>query len=424
MNQVILSTEITTTYEALLVLAFVLFFGIYAGRFFEKFKLPHITGYIVSGLIIGGVLSLFGLSELVGHLEVISSVALGFIAFGIGTELEFGKLKKSGKEVVVITVIQAVAAAVFVIGGLLIFRVSLPIALVLGAIATATAPAPIMLLTRKYQTQGALTDTLLPLVGMDDAVGIILFGVLLSVGKALNTGTHLSFINLVEGPLVELIGSAIVGIVVGLLASLIIKKITSRDRQKEELFLAISIVSVFITVSLAKIGLHIGDFQIHLSPILTPMTLGVVFANSLTRVRSHDVNLTVEKFTAPILIAFFTLAGAELVVAFVHNTDAHYGSLIGITVVYILFRAAGKMIGSHFGAKIMKSHRNVRKYLGFCLLPQAGVALGMAYQAKSDFGEPGMQILIVVLIATLVYELIGPIGVKISLDKSGEIRDY
>ena len=418
----LLSNDASFTYEALLVLALVLLLGLYAGRWFEKIKLPHITGYITIGVLVGLILVFLNLDETVEHLSIVSSVALGFIAFGIGTELEFSKLKKSGKEVVVITIIQAVMASVVTIGALLLIGVELPIALVLGAIATATAPAPIMLLTRKYRAKGALTDTLLPLVGMDDAVGIILFGVLLSVANSLNGGDELSIVRMLEGPLFELLFSVIVGTVIGFVAAKLIKRITSRDSQKEEVFLSVAVFAVFTTVALAKMHLSIGGFAIHLSPILTPMIMGVVLTNSLERVRAHDVNLSVESFSAPILIAFFTLAGAELVVAFAHNADVNYGSIIGITAVYLLARTIGKVYGAGLGAKIMHSHRNVKKYLGLCLLPQAGVALGMAYQAKTDFTEGGITILIVVLIATLVYELFGPIGVKMSLEKSGEIH--
>lgn len=416
------------TYEALLVLALVLLLGLYAGRWFEKIKLPHITGYIIMGVIIGGILILLGLGETVESLEVVSSVALGFIAFGIGTELEFSKLKKSGKEVVVITIIQAVLAAGVTILGLLALNliwpglVSLPIALVLGAIATATAPAPIMLLTRKYKAKGPLTDTLLPLVGMDDAVGIVLFGILLSVANSMNTGADLSVIEMLEGPLFELLFSAVVGALVGFVTAKMIKKIKSRDSQKEEVFLSVSVFAVFVTVAFAKMHLAIGGFEIHLSPILTPMIMGVVLTNSLSRVRSHDVNLSVESFSAPILIAFFTLAGSELVVAFAHNTDVPYGMIFGITAAYLVLRTIGKVYGAHLGGKLMNSHRSVKKYLGVCLLPQAGVALGMAYQAKNDFGTEGTYVLIVVLIATLVYELFGPIGVKKALHDANEIQ--
>lgn len=411
----------STLYETLLVLGFILFLGLYAGRWFEKIKLPHITGYIVVGVVIGVVLELLHIGYLVEHLEIISSVALGFIAYGIGTELLFSKLKKSGKEVVVITFIQAVAAALFTSLGVLVIGFSLPIALVLGAVATATAPAPIMLLTRKYRAKGPLTDTLLPLVGMDDAVGIVLFGVMLSIANSLNNGTDLSVKEMLSGPFLELVFSLIVGILVGLAFAYIIRKTRSRDSQKEEVFLSLGIFAVFLTVALAKMGLHIGHMEIHLSPILTPMIMGVVLANAVPNAKGHELSEVIEGFTGPIMIAFFTIAGAELVVAFASNTGINYGEIALITTIYIVFRIFGKLLGSYVGAVIMKSNKNVKKYLGVCLLPQAGVALGMAYQAKNDFGEEGMTILIVVLIATLVYELFGPIGVKYSLEQAGEI---
>jgi Kef-type K+ transport system membrane component KefB len=413
----------STSYQSLLVLGVILLFGLYAGRWFEKIKLPHITGYIVVGVMIGLGLELLGFGHLIHDLSIVSSVALGFIAYGIGTELRFGKLKKSGKEVVVITIIQAVAAAVFTMFGLLVIGISLPVALVLGAIATATAPAPIMLLTRKYRAKGPLTDTLLPLVGMDDAVGIVLFGVLLSIANSINTGAELSVKEMLSGPSLELLFSLIVGILVGLLFAFIMRKTRNRDSQKEEVFLGVGIFAVFLTVALANMGLHIGEFQIHLSPILTPMIMGVALTNNVSKVKAHDISESIEGFTGPILIAFFTIAGAELIVAFAGNENVDYGMIAGVTTVYILFRIFGKLLGSYAGAKLMNSHTSVKNYLGICLLPQAGVALGMAYQAKTDFvGEDGVTVLIVVLIATLVYELFGPIGVKYSLEKAGEIK--
>ncbi len=422
MRFLMLSTDASFTYQALLVLALVLVLGLYAGRIFSRIKLPHITGYIVMGVVIGLGLVWMNLGDIVEHLNIVSSVALGFIAFGIGTELEFGKLKKSGKQVLVITIFQAVSASVVTIVGILIIGVSLPIALVLGAIATATAPAPIMLLTRQYRAKGPLTDTLLPLVGLDDAVGIILFGVLLAVADAMNTGVELTVLEMIEDPAIELAASAIVGAIIGFVAAFLIRQIKSKDSQKEEAFLAVSVFAVFMTVALAKMGVVVNGFPFHLSPILTPMVMGVVLTNNLTRVRAHDVNLSVEQFSSPILVAFFTLAGAELVIAFSQNIDVDYGSLIGITAVYIIFRIIGKLSGAYLGARVMKAHRSVQRFLGICLLPQAGVALGMAYQAKTDFGEHGITILIVVLIATLVYELFGPIGVKAALEKANEIH--
>jgi len=419
----VLNTSMTAqTYEALLLLAFILILGLFAGRWFEKLKLPHITGYITMGVMLGLILTLFGIGNLIDNLVVISSIALGFIAYGIGTELRFDKLKKSGKEVVVITVIQATMAALFTIFGLYVVGVTLPIALVLGAIATATAPAPIMLLTRKYRSRGSLTDILLPLVGMDDAVGIVLFGILLSVAMSLKDGVGLSVKEMLLSPSLELLNSLIVGVFVGLAVSLILKYVNQRDYQKEEIFLGTAIFAVFVTVALANMGIHFGNLSFHLSPILTPMIMGVTITNSITKVRSHDMSIAVEKFTNPIMVVFFTLAGAELVVAFSAHQNANYAYIAGLTATYIIVRVTGKVLGSYLGARLMHSNINVRKYLGICLLPQAGVALGMAYQARTDFGDEGITILIVVLIATLVFELFGPIGVKYSLGKSNEIN--
>lgn len=423
LNIILSSGTDSLTYESLLVLALVLVLGMYAGKIFERFRLPHITGYILMGVIIGLFLVLFGFEDIISHLQVVSSVALGFIAFGIGMELDFMKLKKSGKEVVVITIVQAVMASLITIVLVLLTKTPLHIALVLGAIATATAPAPIMLLTRKYRTRGPLTDTLLPLVGMDDAVGIVLFGIFLSIANSIKNGSDLSIVSMLEGPLLELVFSAIIGILVGFVSAELIRRISNKEAAKEEVFLAVTIFAVFVTVAFSKMDLAIGDFEIHLSAILTPMILGVVLTNRLSRVRSHDVNLAVESFSGPILIAFFTLAGSELVVALHEHADNfNLWNILGVTTVYVIARAIGKVYGAHLGGKIMKSHRNVRRYLGLCLLPQAGVALGMAYQARNDFGDAGIQVLIIVLIATLIYEIFGPFGVKFALEKSGEIR--
>ncbi len=417
-----LTAETTLVYETLLVLSFILLLGMYAGKLFDRLHLPHITGYIFIGTLFGIVLVTLDIEHHVSELSVVSSVALGFIAFNIGSELEFGKLKKSGKTVVVITVTQAIMAALFTIFGVYVIGTSLPISLVLGAIATATAPAPIMLIVRKYKAKGPLTDMLLPLVGMDDAVGVVLFGVLLAVANSLNTGEHLSLLAVLYQPFIELLGSLIVGIVVGLTISWLIKMVRDKDSDKEELFLDISIFAVLITVAVSKMGITVFGLHIELSPILTPMIMGIVLTNNVSRVRSHDVILSLEQFTSPILIAFFTLAGAELVVAFANNQTIALKSLFWLTTAYIIFRMIGKIVGAYAGAKLMNAHRNVKKYLGLCLLPQTGVALGMAYQAKTDFGDSGMIILIVVLVATLVYAMLGPIVVMWSLEKAGEIH--
>ncbi len=421
-NILLLSGNGAVTYETLIVLGAIILLGLFMGKIVEKIKIPYITGYIIAGLMLGGILVLLNFEDLMGNLEVISSIALGFIAYGIGRELVFSKLRHTGAEIIVITIAQAALTTVVVALGLMLIGVSVPVALIFGAIATATEPASIMLLTKKMKTKGPLTDTLIPLVGLDDAVGIVIFGVMLSIAKALNSGADLNFFETLSDPFFELVFSLLVGIVFGLIVALIIKKADKRSEEKYEVFLVASVFGVFMTVAVAKLGLHFGDFTVHLSPILTPMVLGVTVTNMISRVNAHDTELAVDKFIPPILIAFFTIAGAELIIAFLGQADIAYGAMITVTSGYILLRIFGKVVGSYLGARAMKSVSVIRKYLGISILPQAGVALGMAYQARSDFPSEGVTILIVILIATLFYAFIGPIGVKYALTKSGESR--
>lgn len=418
-----LSVDGVVTYESLIVLGAIVLSGLFMGKIVEKVRIPYITGYILAGLFLGGILVLFNFEDLMVNLEVISSVALGFIAYGIGRELVFSKLRHTGAEIIVITIAQAVLTTVVVALGLILLGVSVPVALIFGAIATATEPASIMLLTKKMKTKGPLTDTLIPLVGLDDAVGILIFGVMLSIAKAMNSGADLHFLETIKDPFFEIVFSLIVGIVFGLIVGMIIKKSNKKSDEKYEVFLVASVFGVFMTVAVAKLGIHIGDISVHLSPILTPMVLGVTVTNMISRVNAHDMELAVDKFIPPILIAFFTIAGAELVIAFLGQSDIAYGAMIIVTSGYILLRIFGKVFGAYLGARAMKSITVLRKYLGISLLPQAGVALGMAYQARTDFPEEGVTILIVILIATLFYAFIGPIGVKYALTQSGESRE-
>jgi len=423
-NVYLLSDSTTGPYESLIVLSVFIIFGLLFGKLVERVKIPYITGYIFSGLVMGGLLVLINFHHLIADLEIISAVALGFIAFGIGRELIFDKIKKSGVEILVLTIVQALFTTVVVAGGLILFGISVPVALIFGAIATATEPASIMLLTKKYRTKGPLTDTLIPLVGLDDAVGIVIFGVLLSVAKSLEKGMSLTFLDSVKEPFFELFFSMLVGVLIGELVTFITKKVNSEGEEKSDMFLDISIFGVFLTVAIAKIGLNFGDFSVHLSPILTPMIFGVTIANSISKVDVYDIGLAVDKFIPPILIAFFTIAGAELIIAFLNQPDLVLSTLSVVVIGYVVLRIFGKVFGAYLGARIMKSYPPIRKYLGISLLPQAGVALGMAYQARTDFASDGITILIVVLIATLFYALIGPIGVKYALIKSGEVNEY
>ncbi|MBN2604836.1 MAG: cation:proton antiporter [Bacilli bacterium] len=418
--QLLSTIQSTNPYESLIVLGAFIVVGLFLGGIVEKIKIPYITGYILSGLLIGGILVLFNFHHLITDLEVVSAVALGFIAYGIGRELIFTKLRNTGLEIIVLTIVQAFLTTLVVTVGLILIGISVPVALIFGAIATATEPASIMLLTKKMKTRGPLTDTLIPLVGLDDAVGIIIFGVLLSIAKTLEVGTSLNFFHILKDPILELVFSVIVGILAGLMVAAVAKRTKNSNSEKNDIFLTMSVFGVFLTVAIAKIGLNFGDFSVHLSPILTPMILGVTVTNTLSSTKAHDLEIAVDKFVPPILIAFFTIAGAELIIALLGQTEIVFGVMATVTVGYIVLRIIGKVLGAYIGARMMKSVDSIRKYLGISLLPQAGVALGMAYQARVDFPSQGVTILIVVLIATLFYALIGPIGVKYALVKSKE----
>jgi len=424
MNLLTLSSEAAAhtdgnIYKILLSLAIIVIGGLYAGKLFEKIKIPHITGYLVIGIIIGP--SVFGIvtNEHIAGLELITNIALGFIAFGIGSEILFRNLKETGMQVFIITIFQAFFAVVFVVAAVLLFGAPLWLALILGAIATATAPAPIMVLTKKYRAKGPVTNTMLPLVGLDDAIGIIIFGVLLSVGSSLFRGQSDSFMELIKAPALEILLSIAVGAIIALLMKCALK---FEKHPSDEYILVISVAAILLAVAIAQIGL----FGQHLSIILTPMVAGLIFANTIKNDELHHTVGLVDNFSPIILIAFFTLAGAHLDLGVL--TDLGEGSgVVGVSVaiicgVYIVMRSIGKIFGSWFGAVVTKADKNVRKWLGITLLPQAGVAIGMANAANTTLGgEAGVAVLTVVLTATVIYELFGPLGVKIALKKSGEI---
>ncbi|MFU8785966.1 MAG: cation:proton antiporter [Candidatus Izemoplasmataceae bacterium] len=422
-----LAAESTSGFDALLLLGLMVIIGMFAGRFIERFNIPNITGYIVIGLIIGGLLLVYNYEYIVDNFKVIMSIALGFIAFSIGMELDFKKLKNRRAEVLVITIIQALAAFGFTAIGLFIFKIPLPIALVLGAIAIATEPGPILMLTKRYRSKGPLTDTLVPLHGVEDAFAIIVFGVVLSYAVAQHNGTILTFNDILVGPIYELIFSVIIAFTIGFIFKVIIKKLDYDDPEKDSVVFVTALVAVLISVAIANRGFYFLGDHVHLSPILLPMGVGITFANMSSRVAKHETEHVIDQFSPPIMIAFFTIVGAEIVVILGQESPALGLSKVAwIAIIYIVFRIFGKLIGSWFGAKIMKSDESVRKYLGLCLLPQAQAAIGLAFytQASLDNTYYGNLVLAVVLIATVVYELFGPFGIKFSLRKCKESDEF
>lgn len=383
--------------------------GLVLGRIAELLKIPAITGYLVAGLVLGPITGFVNLEELKSF-SIISDVALGFIAFQVGNELWFGKLKKSGAKIAVITIVQALFT-IAVVFGATIFFVDLSVALVLGAIAAATAPAPIMMIIKKYKTKGELTDTILPVVGLDDAVGVIMFGILLSISISLmgTTEAGLSFFALIKEPFLEILISIGLGIGLGAVSGFAIRSITTKNDRMEK-NLNIVIITVLFTTGAA---LLLGA-----SPILTPMIAGTVVTNLINKECYVLEEETIRFFVPPIMIAFFTIAGAQL------QFDVVVAAGI-VGVVYIVGRIFGKMIGAYIGAGITKSSKKVKRFLGLSLLPQSGVAIGLSIAAYNEISvvNVGNALIIknVILASVLFFALTGPILVKIAMFEAKEV---
>ncbi len=407
-------------------IAVALFAGLLMSRPAKKLGLPAVTGYLIAGLLIGpfvlGRLGIEGLGFTTGEhveaLSIISDVALGFIAFAIGNEFRVSQLKQIGKQATVIAIFQAVTATIFVDAALIGLhflmpeKLSIATAITLGAIATATAPAATLMVVNQYKAKGKLTDILLPIVALDDAIGLIIFAVSFGIAKALNSGAALSIFTVAINPLIEIIGSLLLGTLIGILFNFSEKFFFSRSKR-----MCISITYVFLAVAISMLHFHIPgtELEIGFSPLLVCMMLGTVFCNLC--VFSEELMAKVDRWTAPLFVLFFVISGAELDLSVFSDW-----AVIVVGVVYIAFRSAGKIFGANISSKFMKCVPSIQKYLGITLLPQAGVALGMSVTVAAELGADGAIIRNIVLFAVLVYELFGPLMTKIALTKAGDIQ--
>ena len=399
-----------------------MFAGLMMTRLLKKSHLPDVTAYLVAGVLIGpcfiGALGIPGIGfESYEELEgvgLISDVALGFIAFSIGNEFRLSQLKETGKQALVIGILQAVTATVLVDIALLIFHfirpdvLTVPAAITLGAIAAATAPAATLMVVRQYKAKGPLTDLLLPIVALDDAVGLVLFAVSFGIAKALSSGV-VDLYTIVANPIIEITASLLLGAVAGWVMTQIEKLFNSNTNR-----LAITISFVFLTVALSMISVKIGPVTLGFSSLLVCMMLGSVFCNLCPL--SEEIMENSDRWTGPLMVLFFVISGAELELGVFKELAS---VLVGI--IYMLARSAGKYIGARESAKLMRCDKNIVEYLGITLLPQAGVALGMCVTA-STLSEDGALIRNIVLFAVLIYELVGPMMTKWALQKAGDIK--
>ncbi len=426
------------TMNVLLILSIALFAGLLLSRLAKLLKLPAVTAYLVAGVIIGpcclGMLGnhlsipWLGFNSLhaVEEFSIISDVALGFIAFSIGNEFRLSELKQIGKAATIIGILQAVITTVVVDIALVslyfIIPNDLPVeaAIILGAIASATAPAATLMVVKQYKAHGPVTKTLLPVVALDDAIGLVLFAVSFGIAKSmLASGGSVNVASIILEPIIEVLFSLAVGATMGILFTFVERFFHSRSKR-----LAVSVAFVFLTVAITMIPFpQIGGIHIACSPLLSCMMLGTVFCNICDF--SAELMDRLDRWTAPIYVLFFVISGAELDLFSVFKESVFV--LVG--VIYIAFRCFGKYFGARLSADLSKAEPNVRKYLGITLFPQAGVALGMVNMVVTELngyeGDIAVQVCkivrIVILFSVLVYEIFGPFLTKMALTKAGEI---
>ena len=408
--------------QTLLCLSVALFVALMLSRPAKKLQLPAVTAYLIAGILVGpyllGALGVPGLGfrtmEEVEFFSVICDVALGFIAFSIGNEFRLSDLKKTGKQATIIGIFQAVFTTLLVdavligLHFLMPDKLPLPAAIVLGAVASATAPAATLMVVRQYKAKGPVTKILLPIVALDDAVGLVLFAISFGVAKAMISG-RVDALSVIVEPILEVVLSLLLGAVMGFLFTFFERFFHSRSKR-----LSMSVCFVFLTVALSMLKFEIGGIHIAFSSLLVCMMLGTVFCNACDF--SEELMGRVDRWTAPLFILFFVLSGAELELSVF--TDI---AIVVIGLVYILSRSAGKYTGALMSAKAVHCEENIVRYLGITLLPQAGVALGMAMKAE-QLGAEGAVVANITLFAVLIYEIVGPMLTKIALLKAGEIK--
>ncbi len=430
-----------STTQILISVSVCVFTGLLMSRICKLLKLPAVTGYLLAGVLVGcfciGSVALPGGYHLgfsakdfsdIEEIKIISEIALGFIAFSIGSEFKLSELKKTGKQATIVAFAQAIAAAAVVTGALIGLHfillsatgkdyLPLPAAIILGAIATATAPAATLMVVRQYKANGPTTKMLLPIVALDDAIGLVVFAIFMGIAKAIAGGPDaVNIISLFVEPMIEIIASLVLGAVLGLILSYLEKLFHSNSNR-----LSLVITFVFVTVAVTTLkNLHIGEVHIGFSSLLTCMMCGTMFCNVCEC--SDEMMARADSWTKPLLILFFVISGAELdLLVFTQPI------FILVGVVYILFRCVGKYFGTWGSAKASGCDSNIVKYLGITLFPQAGVALGMVSVVESDLAFAGTEIAdtvrFVVLFAVLVYEIIGPVLTKMALTAAGDITE-
>lgn len=381
-------------------LSIIILVGILGGRVAKKLTLPSVSGYIVAGLILGPSFINLVSSQDLGSLGFITDIALAAIAFSIGSEFLLSDMKKVGKRTLLLTVTEVIGAFLVVfIAMFLIFRQPFEFSLVIASMSAATAPAGIVMVIRELRADGPLVKTILPVVALDDALGIMVFGVALSLAKMTSGIEEFTVFKIISAPLIEIFGSLLLGFLLGVVLTYLAKKAKGRDE--------------LLKISLAFILAAVGASNFfNLSPLLTSMMMGGTLVN--LKQNSKRVFGTINEFTPPINLLFFTLAGMSLDLRVLASV-----SFLGIG--YILARAIGKIIGAGVGARALGESITMQKYLGLSLLTQGGISIGLSSIVASELPQFSESIITVILFSVLVFEILGPILAKIAITRAGEV---
>ncbi|MDY3196428.1 MAG: cation:proton antiporter [Paracholeplasma sp.] len=387
--------------EVLLKLAIVVVVGMIGGKIATKFKLPSVSGYLVAGLFLGP--SFFDLVTKTDsvNFEIISELALSFIAFSIGSEFVYSEIKKMGKNVVVITLLEVIGAIGVVFSVMyFVFNQDFALSIVIASMSAATAPAATLMVMKQYRAHGPVTKTLLPVVALDDVFGIIAFGIALAVAKmSLNTSGSSGVMMFFE-PVIEIVGSIGLGVLIGVVLAVVAKKQQTKDDLQ-----IVSITAIALATGLSN--------WLGLSSLLTNIVVGTVLVNLLKH--SGRVFGSVNDFVPIFYVLFFTLAGASLDLSILVSVGS-------MGIAYIFARGIGKYLGAFMGASIVKAPDTVRKYLGFALLPQGGISIGLSVIVRQQLPQYATMITTIIMFSVLVYETSGPIFAKIAISKAKEIN--
>lgn len=387
--------------DIVLKISIILALGLIGGKLATLVKLPNVSGYLIVGLFMGTSLLNFVTASDVKSLEILSEIALAFIAFSIGSEFVISDMIKYGKKVLVIT-LGEVIGAIFLVFSVMyfIFHQSFNFSIVIASMSAATAPAATLLVIRQYRAYGPLTKTILPVVALDDVFGIMAFGIAMSLTKITTSAVKPNILQIILNPLIEIFGSLSAGLVIGIILTLVLKKIKFTDE--------------VLVVSLIAVGTGIGVAELFdLSPLLINIMIGTTIVNLLNK--PERAFQSINNFTPPFYILFFTLAGASLNLSILKSIG-----LIGI--VYVFARGVGKMSGATISALTVKAESTVTKYLGLGLLPQGGISIGLSILVRQYLPQYANEITTIIMFSILIYETFGPVFAKIAISKAKEIN--